>query len=107
MLGYDRCNYDLVLKVVYQLGEGIIPLPVICNDEYLGFLLDEVSISIQHRTPLCASVIERTIPAILNPTQTTKEQKIQGHKVVLRKPASEAPINDDPRVDPSLSLYYE
>ena len=80
----------------------------------MGFFLDEISISIQHRTPLCVSVIERIIPDIPNPTQDSlfpsfvpkmaEAQKIHGHEVV---PASEAPINDDPRIDPSLSPYNE
>ena len=38
LLGYDRNKYDLVLKVVYQLGEGIIAPIVITNDEDFGFL---------------------------------------------------------------------
>ena len=33
LLGYDRSKYDLVLKVVYQLGGGIIAPTVISNDE--------------------------------------------------------------------------
>ena len=31
LLGYDRHKYDLVLKVICQLGGGIIALTVICN----------------------------------------------------------------------------
>ena len=61
-----------MLKVIYQLGGGIIASAVISNDEYLGFFLDEISISIQHRTPLSASVVERTIPVIPNPTQDSQ-----------------------------------
>ena len=117
LLGFDRKKYDLVLKVVYQSGGGIIAPTVISNDEDLGFFLDEIFISIQHRTPLCVSVVEKTTPVIPNPTQDsqflsfvpkmTETEKIHGHEVVPGKPASEAPINDDLRVEPSLSHYYE
>ena len=71
LFGYDRNKYDLVLKVVYQFGGGIIAPTVITNDDDLSFFLDEISISIQHRTPLCVSVVERTTPPIPNPTQYT------------------------------------
>ena len=94
-----------MLKVVYQLEGGIIAPTMISNDEDLSFFLDEISISIQHRTPLCVLVVERTILAIPNPTQDSEfpsfmpeiveAEKIHGHEVVLGKPASEAPINDD------------
>ena len=106
-----------MLKVIYQLGGGIIAPTMISNDENLGFFLDKISISIQHWTPLCVSIVERTILTIPNPNQdsqfpsfvleTAEAQKIYGHELVPGKPASEAPINDDPRVDPSLSPYYE
>ena len=46
LLGYDRSKYNLVLKVVYQLGGGIITPTVISNDEDLSFFLDKISISI-------------------------------------------------------------
>ena len=45
--------------------------------------------------------------------ETTEAQKIHGYEDVLGKIAFEAPINDDPpinegpKVDPSLSPYYE
>ena len=78
---------------------------MISNDEDLSFFLDEISISIQRQTPLCVSVVERTILAIANPTQDREipsfvpeigePEKIHGHEVVLGKLASEAPINDD------------
>ena len=64
LLGFDRSKYDLVLKVVYQLGGGIITPTMIINVEDLSFFLDEISILIQHRTPLCVSIIERIISAI-------------------------------------------
>ena len=35
LLGYDRSKYDLILKVVYQLGGGIIAPTLISNDEDL------------------------------------------------------------------------
>ena len=57
LLGVDKSKYELVLKVLYQLGGGIIPPIVITNDEDLGFFLDEISISFQHRTPLCVSIV--------------------------------------------------
>ena len=68
LLWYDKSKYDLVLKVVYQLGGGIIALTMISNDEDLGFFMDEISISIQHQTPLCVSIVEKTTPLIPNPT---------------------------------------
>ena len=117
LMGYDRSKYALVLKVIYQLEGGIIAPIVISNDEDLGFFLDEIYISIQHRTPLCVSVIERTTPDIPNLTQdsqfpsfvpeTTQEQKIHGLKDVSRKTDYEASINDDPLVneDPRVDLY--
>ena len=37
LLGYDRNKYDLVLKMVYQLGGGIITPTMITNEEDLGF----------------------------------------------------------------------
>ena len=46
LLGYDRSKYDLVLKVVYQLGGGNITPIVISNDENLSLFLDKISISI-------------------------------------------------------------
>ena len=117
LLGFERSKYDLVLKVVYQLGGGIIASTMITNDEDLGFFFNEISILIQYRTPLCVSVVERTIPTVLYPTQDNQIPsfvpemaevgKIHGHEVVPRQPACEAPINDDPKVEPSLSPYYE
>ena len=71
LLKYDMSKYELVLKVVYQIWGGIIAPTLINNDEDLGFFLDEISISIQHRTPLCVSVVERIIPSILNSTQVS------------------------------------
>ena len=78
--------------MVYQLGEWIIAPMDISYDEDLSFFLDEISISIQHRTLLCVSVVERTIPTIPNPTQDSKipsfvpetieAEKIHGHEVV-------------------------
>ena len=69
---YDLLGYDLVLKVVYQLGGGNIAPTVITNDEDLGFFLDEIYISIQHRTHLCVSIIEKTTPPTPNPIQDSK-----------------------------------
>ena len=99
LLGFDRIKYDLVLKVIYQLREEIIAPTMISNNEYLGLILDEISISIQHRTPLYVLVVERTIPTVPNPTrdsqflsfmpETTEAVKIHGHEVVLGKLASE------------------
>ena len=40
-------------------------------------------------------------------TAEAEAEKIHSHEVVPRKSASEAPINDDPRVDLSLSPYYK
>ena len=89
---------------------------MISNDEDLSFFLDKISILIQHRTSLCISVVERTIPVVPNPTQdsqihsfvpeTTEAEKIHGHEVNPRQPTCEAPINDDPRVEPSFFPYY-
>ena len=94
LLGFDRSKYDLVLKVVYQLEGEIIAPTMISNSEDLGLFLDEISISIQYQTPLCISVVKRTILAILNLTQdneipsfvpeTAKAEKIHGHEVVPR-----------------------
>ena len=102
-----------MLKVVYQLGGGIISPTVISNDEDLSFFLNEISISIQHRTPLCVLVVERTIPSVPNPIQdsqnpsfmpeTAEAEKIYGHEVVPRQSTCEVLINDDPRVEPSFS----
>ena len=39
--------------------------------------------------------------------ETAEAQKINGHEYVPGKTASEAPINDDPRIDLSLSPYYK
>ena len=79
---------------------------MISNDEDLGFFLDEISISVQHRTPLCMLIVERTIPCVPNPTQDShipffvpemiEGEKIHGLKVVPSQPAYEEPINDDP-----------
>ena len=90
---------------------------MISNDEYLSFFLDRISISIQKRIPLCVSVVERIIPSVPNPTQdsqiplflleTIEAEKIHGHEVVSSQPACEAPINDDPKVEPPFSPYYE
>ena len=62
---------------------------MISNDEDLGFFLNEISISIQHRIPLYVSVVERTTPPIPNPIQdsqfssfvheTAQTQKIRSH----------------------------
>ena len=72
LLGYDRSKYDFVLKVVYQLGRGIIAPIVISTDEDLGLFLDEISILIQHWTPLYVSIVERTSPPILNLIQDSQ-----------------------------------
>ena len=37
MIYLELIEYDLVLKVLYQLGGGVIPPTVITNDEDLGF----------------------------------------------------------------------
>ena len=42
LLGFDRSKYELVLKVVYQFGGGIIAPTVITDDEDLDFFLDEI-----------------------------------------------------------------
>ena len=94
LLEFDRSKYNSVLKVVYQLGGGIIAPILISNNEDLSFFLNEISISIQYRTPLCISVVERTIPAVPNSTQdsqipffvpeTAEAKKIHGHEVVPR-----------------------
>ena len=67
---------------------------MISNNEDLSFFLNEISISIQHQTPLCLSVIERTSPTVPNPTQDreipsfvleiVEAEKIHGYEVVLR-----------------------
>ena len=113
LLGFDGSKYDLVLTVVY-LGGGIIAPTLISNDEDLSFFLDEIFISIQHRTLLCISVVERIISVVPNPTQdskipsfmpkTVEAEKIPGHEVVQRQPASEAPINDDPELNSLFSF---
>ena len=90
--GYDRSKYDLVLKVVISIRGRNYCSNSVSNDEYLSFFLDEISISIQCRIPLCVSAVERTTPAIPNliqdsqfPSfvpQTAKAQKIHGHEDV-------------------------
>ena len=114
LLGVDNGKYELVLKVLYQLGRGIIPPKVITNDENLGFFLDEISISIQHRTLLCVLIVERMIPPIPNLTQdshvpsfvpkTVEGEKIHGIEVVPSQAPCEAPVNDNPEVEASYSL---
>ena len=114
LLGFDKSKYDLELKVVYQSGGGIIAPTVISNDQDSGFFLDEIFISIQHRTSLCVLVVEKTILAIPNPTQdikipsfvpeTAEAEKVHGHEVVPRQSASKAPINNDPKVEPPFPL---
>ena len=94
----------------------------------MSFFLDEISIFIEHQTPLCVSIVERTIP---NPTQHShipsfvpemaEGDKIHSLQVVPSQPPYEvavptanptptpapAPINDNLGFEPPFSPYHE
>lgn len=72
VLGVDRNWYDLVLKVIYKLGGGKIPLIVISNYEDLIFFPWQDFYVHSTSITLCVSTIEKMILAILNP-----------HKIVI------------------------
>ena len=89
---------------------------MISNDEDLSFFLDEISIFIQHWTPLCVSIVKRTISTIPNDTQDThipsfileivEDEKIVGDELVPNLPAPLSPstsVNEDHIVE---SPYY-
>lgn len=63
----DRCRYDLLLKVKYKMTDINIAPAVIKRDKDVKFFLRETSTSLQHRTPLCITLVPKPIPA--NPTQ--------------------------------------
>lgn len=61
-IGVERSKVDMQLKVLYQFGGGgglPIPPTKITNDTSLHVWLDEITSSIQHRTPLCVSFIPK------------------------------------------------
>ena len=85
---------------------------MITNDDDLGSVLDEISISIQHQTPLYEPIVERMIPDVPNPTQDShipsfvpkivEGEKIPNHEIVLGLLAlliPLVPINDDCKIE--------
>ncbi|PON53383.1 hypothetical protein PanWU01x14_202650 [Parasponia andersonii] len=62
VIGVDKNRFDLELKVVYKCdgGDGIpIPPTKITSDSDLEIWLEEMSYSIQNRTPLCVSILPK------------------------------------------------
>ncbi|PON53091.1 hypothetical protein PanWU01x14_204710 [Parasponia andersonii] len=65
VIGIDKNHFDLELKVVYKCdgGDGIpIPPTKITSDSDLKIWLEEMSYSIQNRTPLCVSILLKLTP---------------------------------------------
>ena len=65
VIGVDKNRFDLELKVVYKCGGGDgIPIPPtkITTDSDLELWLEEMSYSIQHRTPLCVPILPKLCP---------------------------------------------
>ncbi|PON76029.1 hypothetical protein PanWU01x14_037450, partial [Parasponia andersonii] len=61
----DKNRFDLELKVVYKCdGRDRIPIPPmkITTDSDLEIWLEEMSYSIQNRTPLCVSILLKLTP---------------------------------------------
>ncbi|XP_062112887.1 uncharacterized protein LOC133824042 [Humulus lupulus] len=59
LIGADKSRIDLDLNVIYHFGSKGIPPSLISNDDDVAFFLDEIGTSINHRTPLCVSTIEK------------------------------------------------
>ncbi|XP_047340744.1 uncharacterized protein LOC124944521 [Impatiens glandulifera] len=104
-INVDKSRYDLVLKVKYNLpGIEISPPVVIKEDMDVVFYLNEISTSLQHRTPLCVSLVEK--PSLTNPTQesiprVTSECDDQTQESIPRV----TPEFDDPDVIPMPELF--
>ncbi|PON33763.1 hypothetical protein PanWU01x14_350010 [Parasponia andersonii] len=65
VIGDDKNHFDLELKVIYKYdgGDGIpIPPTKITTDSDLEIWLEEMSYSIQNRTPLCVSILPKLTP---------------------------------------------
>ncbi|PON79405.1 hypothetical protein PanWU01x14_011400, partial [Parasponia andersonii] len=65
VIGVDKNRFDLELKVVYKCdgGNGIpIPPTKITSNSDLEIWLEEMSYSIQNRTPLCVSILPKLTP---------------------------------------------
>ncbi|WP_227642603.1 hypothetical protein, partial [Klebsiella pneumoniae] len=65
----EKWRYDVVLKVKYKMTDIKIAPAVIKRDKDVKFFLRETSTSLQYRTPLCISLVEKPIPSFTNPTQ--------------------------------------
>ncbi|XP_062103698.1 uncharacterized protein LOC133814801 [Humulus lupulus] len=59
LIGADKSRIDLDLNVIYHFGSKGIPPSLISNDDDVVFFLDEIGTSINNRTPLCVSTIEK------------------------------------------------
>ena len=66
-IGIDRSRVDIQLKVLYKFGGGdgiLIPPTRISNDANLHTWLHKITKSINHRTPLCVTLMDRACPII-------------------------------------------
>ena len=71
-ISVDKHTYNLMLQVKYTLPIFQVPLVVINRDKDVSFFLNENSISIHNRTPLCVSLVDKSL--LTNPTQAVLEK---------------------------------
>ncbi|XP_062089321.1 uncharacterized protein LOC133795877 [Humulus lupulus] len=89
LIGADKSRIDLDLNVIYHFGSKGIPPSLISNDDDVAFFLDEIRTSINHRTPLCVSTIEKRS----NDPLVTKTREL------YTIPPVETKVNDDFCID--------
>ncbi|XP_062098865.1 chromatin-remodeling ATPase INO80-like [Humulus lupulus] len=89
LIGADKSRIDLDLNVIYHFGSKGIPSSLISNDDDVAFFLDEIGTSINHRTPLCVSTIEKR----RNDHLVTKTREL------YTIPQVETKVNDDFCID--------
>ncbi|XP_062103123.1 uncharacterized protein LOC133814142 [Humulus lupulus] len=89
LIGADKSRIDLDLNVIYHFGSKGIPPSLISNDDDVAFFLDEIGTSINHRTPLCVSTIEKRS----NDPLVTKTREL------YTIPPVETKVNDDFCID--------
>ena len=85
LIGVEKSCIDLDLNVIYHFGSKGIPPSLISNDDDVAFFLDEIGTSINHRTPLCVSTIEKRS----NDPLVTKTREL------YTIPPVETKVNDD------------
>ncbi|XP_062106158.1 uncharacterized protein LOC133817606 [Humulus lupulus] len=111
ILKVDRALFDFKLEVVYPCGGQPLPPIVVANDADVSIFINENSISIQHRTPLCVTPIRKNISVGHTPSNIM-EDRSQVHSFVPETgPTQEPFVDDEPFVNDDhvadLNAYFE